>query len=268
MGLDVYLHTAAQAAQNAAYDKACEEWWAEGADGESPRDRATEDERKAWSASYSYTSYDDVPSEEFPDHLFNRRYLRSSYNGGGFNHAVPDLLGTSADEYPNAKGSLYWIFEPMGREWDGDEGALTDADLPKMGACQDRALEIHAALAASDRLRVTTVSPNMFGVPSRRTDHQALAMYRTHVAERGREIEAGDWYSTAGGDLNVYGGGLSILAAIPGMDTFTPGVHLIYRMEGDAFDSYVQSAKITAEFCAEAIMLIKRDGSCKMSWSG
>jgi hypothetical protein len=266
MGLDIYLYTAAQAAQNAAHDKASEEWWADGPDGRSPRDRATEDERKAWSAQYSYASYEDVPSEEFPGHLFNRRYLRSSYNGSGFNRAVPDLIGTStSSEYPNARGSLYWIFEPMGREWDGDEGTLTEADIPKLEQCHDRALEIEGALRASDRLRVVTASPNLFRGPPTTTDHEALAKYRATAATRPADDDG--WWSNA--EMDWYSPGLTILAAIPGMATFNiPGVHLVYRMEGEGFESYVQSAKIVAEFCAEAIMLIRRDGTCRLSWSG
>jgi hypothetical protein len=116
VGLDIYLYTAEQAARNAAYDKAVEEWYG-GEDGQSPHDKATDEERKAWSAAHSYTSYEDVASERYPGHLFNRRYLRSSYNGGGFNRAVPEMLGhADGDE---ERGSLYWIFEPMSREWDG-----------------------------------------------------------------------------------------------------------------------------------------------------
>jgi len=45
-------------------------------------------------------------------------------------------------------------------------------------------------------------------------------------------------------------------------------VHLVYRASDGGFDSYVQAAEITAEFCDEAIALIERDGSCEMSWSG
>jgi hypothetical protein len=266
MGLDIYLYTAAQAAQNAAYEKASEEWWADGPDGTSPRDRATEEERQAWSAQYSYTGCDDVPSEEFPEHLFNRRYLRSSYNGAGFNRVVPDLVGSSTEkEYPNARGSLYWIFESMGREWDGDEGILGPEDIVRLRAARIRALDVADALLKSDRLRVLTISPNMFGPRPTLDDAGALAKYRTKAAER--PIADDDWWSNI--DMEVFGGGLTVLAALPGMATFNiPGVHLVWRMDEDGIESYVQSAKITAEFCDEAIMLIERDGSCKMSWSG
>lgn len=264
MGLDISLYTAAETAGNEAYDRAWDEWHAENSDGESPYDRASEEERKAWSATHSYVSSIDAPSELYPSHLFNRRYLRSSYNGSGFNNAVPDLIGTSIDaEHPNARGSLYWIFEPMGREWDGDKGTLTVDDIPKLRSCRQRAVEVKDALSRSDRLRVFTVSPNMFMPQPKTSDDEALLMYRKHVAERG---EPDGWY--ASGQLDVFGGGVPVLAAIPGLATFNvPGVHLIYRM-GEGFDSYVESAHIVAEFCDEAIGLIERDGSCRISWSG
>lgn len=63
--------------------------------------------------------------------------------------------------------------------------------------------------------------------------------------------------------------GLTILAAVPGRRTFNvPAVHLVYRMEPDGRDHYVATAEITAEFCDEALDLIRRDGSAVMSWSG
>jgi hypothetical protein len=152
----------------------------------------------------------------------------------------------------------------MGREWDGNEGTLTADDIDKLRASKSRALDVADALRKCDRLRVFTVSPNMFSEMPSHSDDDALRMYREH--RDAREIKPDDWYSTRG--LEVFGDGLSILAAIPGKATFgIPGVHLIYR-SGDGFESYVQSAEIVAEFCDEAIGLIERDGSCHMSWSG
>lgn len=272
MGLDIYLYSAEHAAASKRRDEASEALYESGPDGKCPRDLMTDDEYKAWSDEHPWVSHEDAPSAAYPGHMFNRRYLRSSYNAGGFNHAVPDLLGSATEtEYPNARGSIYWIFEPMGREWDGDEGTLTAADIDPLRAARARALEVADALKASDRLQVTTISPNMFGGPAKHKDHDALAMYREHMATRTGPMfeEDGGSYSTNGGDLNVFGGkGLPILAAIPGMDTFTPGVHLIFRMEDEGFDFYTQAAEIIVEFCDEAIALIERDGSCEMSWSG
>lgn len=261
MGLDIYLYTRELAAQNDVHDRASEALY-ERPDYES---LTGDEKRAAYRALPPYAPHVGVPSERYPDHLFNRRYLRSSYNGGGFNHAVPEMLATSGEEsYPHERGSLYWIFEPLGREWDGDDGDLTEADLPALAECRKRAETVARDLAGSDRLRVITVSPNIFSEQPKTTENEALAMYRARpVTSFGDD----SWYSVC--DMNVFGKGLSILAAIPGIGTFKePGVHLIYRAKDDGFDSYVQSAEIVVEFCDEAIALIERDGGCRMSWSG
>jgi hypothetical protein len=260
MGLDIYLHTAADAAANAAHDEASNAFY-----GRPDYEQLSKDERKAIrDAMPPYVTHADVPSTRYPDHLFNRRYLRSSYNNGGFNHAVPQLLQTSGEkEYPHERGSLYWIFEPMGREWDGDEGDLTPDDIPKLRKARERAQTVAYELATSDRLQVTTISPNAFSGPSSITDDEALAMYRAELP-----LRHDDWYSK-GPSLNVFGDGLTVLAAVPGKATLgEPGVHLIYRTADEGYASYVQSAEIVVEFCDEAISLIERDGGCSMSWSG
>lgn len=260
VGLDIYLHDLEYRAQEKAHEKAWDDVYASGR-----WEKPTDEEKRAWRDENPYPSTRGYPSEKYPNHLFERRYLRSSYNGGGFNHAVPEMLATAGHEatYPNERGSLYWIFEPMGREWDGDEGILTDEDIPKLEESKARAEMVAEELRKSDRLRVFTASPNMFSEPPQTDDNGALRMYREHVADR----EPDGWYSSR--DMDVFGGGITILAAIPGKASFNiPGVHLIYRAADDGFDSYVQSAEIVAEFCDEAIALIKRDGSCEMSWSG
>jgi hypothetical protein len=250
MGLDVYLYTKAQAEANAAHDKAWEDY--------ENQTFASDAERKAYEdAMPGYEHYTSVTSEKYPGHLFGRRYLRSSYNGGGFNNAVPSLLR-------NDHG-LYWIFEPMGREWDGDKGTLTADDIDKLSECKARALQVADELRKSDRLRVLTVAPNMFRQPPTISDDEALARYREKLVD-GR-VRPDGWWSSA--EMDVFGDGLTVLAAIPGRSTFdVPGVHLIYRQGDEGIDSYIQSAEIVAEFCDEAIALIREDGGCSMSWSG
>lgn len=260
MGLDIYLSSAADAEADRLHYSAYDD-----------DNTMSDEERKIWLAEHPSSPLQDTPSHQYPDHLFKRDYLRSSYNDSGFNHAVPEMLGSSSSGmYPNERGSLYWIFEPTGRNWHngGDEAPFTSDDVPKLLECKQRALDVAQELRNSDNLRVMAISPNIFSGPSAITEDEALQMYREHVIQRGGEPKDGDWYSQ-GPSLNVFGGGLKVLAAIPGMGTFKePSVHLIYRASNEAFDSYIQSAEITAEFCDEAISLIERDGSCKISWSG
>ena len=51
------------------------------------------------------------------------------------------------------------------------------------------------------------------------------------------------------------------------MDTLgSPCALFVYR--STEVQHYIETAKITAEFCEEAIALIERDGSVYMIWSG
>ena len=87
----------------------------------------------------SDSTHGDVVSEKYPEHLFNRRYLRSSYNGGGYNRAVPDFLADP--DRPAAYGSLDWIFEPVRVEPDEYETELTEALIPALEQAKARAIE-------------------------------------------------------------------------------------------------------------------------------
>lgn len=122
-------------------------------------------------------------------------------------------------------------------------------------------------LRACDCIRVTTISGNPFGATARFSDDEALALYREKAAKPS-PFKGG--YVSEGGNFHSYGeDGLPVLAAIPGVDHYNkPGVHLIYKLGEDTTNSYAESAATVAEFCDEAIMLIERDGSCSLSWSG
>jgi hypothetical protein len=261
MGLDITLYEAERARADDEREKAWDVIWERKESGE-----VTEAEAKdLWNDLPPYQSPTEVPSERYPEHLFNRRYLRSSYNGGGFNNAVPNLVGQDH--------GLYWIFEPLGREWDGDEGWLSADDLPALRECKARAEQVARELASSDRLRVTSVSANQFGGAEflRVTDDDALAKVREQLAGDSR-ADDGKWWGSK--DLDWFGCGIDVVAMVPGgerrffSDDMWPTVHVVYRASDDGFASYVQSAEITAEFCDEAAALIERDGSVRISWSG
>lgn len=268
MGLDIYLYTAAEAAANDAHDAASNAFY------ERPDyEKLTEDERRAaYKALPPYAPQTDVPSERYPEHLFNRRYLRSSYNGGGFNRAVPDFVG--------ADHSLYWIFEPMKREWDSeDNGDLNVLDLRLLRQCRERAEQVVEELRACDPMRVMTESP-IFGdrehmwskLPS---EDQVLDWYRqekaTHASPeaRARAHWQDGGYSNAKGLVLGFDEGFEVLAITLGADPLgRPAAAVVYRPNQDAIDSYVQSAEIIVEFIDEALGLIEKDGSARISWSG
>jgi len=275
MGLDIYLSPIADAAANKRH------YEAENAFYERPDyDQLTDEQKDEIRATIPpYVSHEDVPSTRYPDHLFNRRYLRSSYNAGGFNHAVPDMLATNeTGTYPNQYGSLYWIFEPMGREWDGDEGTLTGADVPLLEQCRARALEVAEKLKTADPLRTGTAS-GMLGDRDhlwRRPPSEAevLAWYREeqrrHAAQDPKQREMfGEGYSNAKGTVFGFDSGIEILAATATVGILgQPEAIIVYRASKETVESYIQSAEIVVEFIDEALMLIERDSMAHLSWSG
>lgn len=132
MGLDIYLYETGQHEADEAYEAAWEALYHRKESGEI--DQVEYDHLRGELPKAG--GHADVRSERYPDHLFNRRYLRSSYNGSGFNNAVPDLLGEDH--------GLYWIFEPMGQlssEWlkfsDDDALRMVREALAKPSASPD-----------------------------------------------------------------------------------------------------------------------------------
>lgn len=279
MGLDISLYTLADAQQDAIHDEASNAFY------ERPDyNSLTEQERDRLRAEIpAYAPRVDVPSEKYPEHLFNRRYLRSSYNGAGFNRAVPDMLaGLDQDavaEFASSEGddvgSLYWIFQPMGREWDGDDGMLNKVDVPGLEAARDRAKWVADALAKCDPLRVMAIHMPIFGLQDHcwstpPTEGEVLSWFRAEMADHAKHPSpfGGDHaYSNAKGTILGFKTGMDILAVTLGKDVLgQPSPMIVYRSE--AVDSYIQSAEIVVEFCDEAIALIERDGGAQMSWSG
>ena len=256
MGLDIYLYTRQAHEQNERHNQEWETLWQQREAGEISETRY--DELRKSITEYAYA--EDVPSAAHPEHLFNRRYLRSSYNGAGFNRAVPGLIGDGHD--------LYWIFAPMEREWDGDEGVLTADDIPKLRECKARAEQVAAEIRASDGLRVMSLSPNQFaGTDFLKVDEDAaIAMVREKAAAPKTPFGSGWWSSL---NFDWFGGDLEVVATVWGGAVLGgPALHVVYKGSDEGRESYVQSAEIVAEFCDEAVALIERDQSAFMVWSG
>ncbi|WP_027946570.1 hypothetical protein [Amycolatopsis taiwanensis] len=268
MGLDVYLYSKGEQAYSDAHEKAWEDWWETAKDLD---DEARKVSREAANLPPS-PGLPSAPSEKYPEHLFDRRYLRSSYNGSGFNHAVPDMIGSNgAGDYPHQRGSLYWIFEPVRGDSDEYEFELTEGSIPALETAKARALEIADELRKCDPLGVMSESP-LFGAAEHMwrelpTESEVLDWYRSEKDRNANRNTAwGESYSTAKGLVFGLTEGLEVLAVTLGRDSLgRPSAILVYRSQ--ARDSYVQSAEITAEFCDEAISLIRRDGAAFIHWS-
>jgi len=262
MGLDIYLYTNDEQQSNDAYEKASEEYWQVWSD--------KPDSPEKTAAKPKYQSSVDVPSKKYPDHLFNRRYLRSSYNEGGFNRAVPDMVGKNHD--------LYWIFEPViGSNPEPYHTVLTNPTA--LERVKQRALNVAQDIRDSDPLRTTTADC-MLGQREHQwqqlpTEDEVLAWYREEQKRERNQLSDGG-YTTAKGTIFGFGKGIEILAATLGRNSLgaiLPGLNqstavLVYRMDEETKQSYIQSAEIVAEFCDEASELIRKDGSAHMHWSG
>jgi hypothetical protein len=263
MGLDVYLYSREQAEANDAHEKAWEAWYEQW--GERPDSPEKETARKALP---EYVSAEGKPSEAHPDHLFNRRYLRSSYNSSGFNRAVPDMVSREHD--------LHWIFEPVKLE-DQYEMELTEASIPALQVARKRALQVASEIRACDPLRVSdemsTVGEAAHMWHQLPTDDQVLDWYR---AEKEKHTgKPNPWggddysYSSAKGAILGFTKGMEVLAITMGQNVLKqPCAMFVYRVSDEVKEDYAISAEITAEFCEEAIALIREDGSATLHWSG
>lgn len=258
MGLDVYLYEKAHHEQNAKHDREWEALWARKDRGEIT-EAEYDDLRKTIT---QYASSEDVPSAINPGHLFNRRYLRSSYNASGFNSIAENISGHG----------LYWIFEPLDAEFDGWDGVLGLEHIEPLTRCRERALQVAEEFGSWDRLRVIEFDAPLLGGRDHQwskppTKDQVLAWGREELT-RERSMSGG--YSCAKGE--VFPEGLELLAITLGTPAFAFRSSIaafgVYRADDDSVEHYTQSALITAEFCEEAIALIERDEAAYMSWSG
>lgn len=279
MGLDVYLYERAEQEASAAHSTAWDDWYARF--GERSDDDAAATQSKlehemgilgheadcsecVHAAIPADVTSSDVPSRRYPGHLCNRRYLRSSYNSSGFNRAVPDFL---AD--PDA--TLNGIFAPVLGDSDEYSFGLTDASTAALDQAKGNALIVADRLAKCDPLRVMEATA-MIGPPNHLwsdlpTDDEVLAWYRSEKessADRAWLADGG--YSTAKGGVLGFAKGQEVFAMTLGKDVLGRACAMaVYR--GDV-SSYIESAEIIAEFCDEAVMLIRRDGAVFMHWSG
>jgi hypothetical protein len=295
MGLDIYLYTRAEQEANKAHSDGWDRVWNEFHDEQTGnlKPGKTDEEYSAASAQVPpYRGSSDRPSERYPDHLFKRNYLRSSYNDSGFNRAVPNMLAREDVD-------LYGIFEPViGADPEPYETLLTAETIPALEQVKERALAVAAGLRATDPLRVMHVSAPILGDQEHMWNHlpsedEVLAWYREEQQKRQAAVESASrmdreeyGYMTAKGEVFGFTKGMEILAVTMGANPLrqfsqqfppntvggqmgvAPQVVLVYRQTEEGTKSYIESAEIIAEFCDEAIMLIKADGSCHMHWSG
>lgn len=260
MGLDVYLYTKAEAENDRLHYEEEEAFYGKEYDIEHTEEEIEEFRKNR---KYSWQGSSDVSSKKYGGQtLCNRRYLRSSYNGGGFDSAVPQMTG-------NENYTFDWIFGEVKEHQDYRVPLDKDA-VPALMIARERAAEVAQALRDMDApVKVATVSPNPFLAQPNRTATDAIAWYREQLEKVSGmpEMFQHGWSS---GDGEFFGkNGLEVVAAVPGAGLLgNPAVHLVFRVNLDTVVSYIETADIVGEFIDEALELIDTDGFCEMRWSG
>lgn len=259
MGLDIYLTTDADNAAEKAYSEAWDELWSRKDSGEITE--AEYDELRKELPSYPPKA--SVPAQADPEHLCDRRYLRSSYNASGFNRVVENTSGQD----------LYGIFEDV---YQGDQEEypqqLTEADIPGLRSAAAKARATAEAFSAWDRLQVAEIGRLVLGSQDHLwseppTEGQFLEWVRGEFARREAGNDSFTSYSTGKGD--IFAEGMTIVAASQGRNGFFGSSCLVaVRADDSTVEHYRNTALIAAEFCEEAISLIERDGRCWLGWSG
>jgi len=267
MGLDVYTYTRAEQEAHDAFAARWNEDSDEGNDNPygKPYGEWTEDEKKAeWAEREALPGPTSTPSQKYPDNINSRRYLRSSYNAGGFNSFVPEVTHNDSFDY-------YGIFSPLG---DLNDYLIKVDDPAKVKECRDRAVTCAAALEKlrgehvyrADPQRAISLRPQDTDGPM--NQEQALRYFHTMRMEHAEKADNSGWdaFGTAQGDFWL-GDPLEVVALIPGVDFMgTPCVHAIHRFK--MHESYIDSAHVLVEFCDELLDLIAQDGHAYLHWSG
>ena len=216
MGLDVYLH------DNAVKYEDIEEY----------------EDGSSWSET-RYRETQDSKSFPHPDHICTRRYLRSSYNGGGFNSVAGNLISKD----------LYWIFEPC-METDADYILRPTRD--QLLEAQKRAEIVRTELMAVEPVNVAAFSNNTFKSWPEVDAEAALGIYRDRKEKR----ESGkgsvfDDFSDADGSF-YFDAPVKARAFIPGVEFGRKCMWVVYETD---LTFYLEMADIIVEFVEEALQM-------------
>jgi hypothetical protein len=201
---------------------------------------------------YEYETTAEVDSVAHPEHYWKRNYLRSSYNGSGFNHAVGEVCEGRA---------LYWVFEKMREGADDPYGGDFRPTDEQLQDARERALALLDEYRGRESVGVDWQSATPLrpqdGVPSMAED--AIAKYREEAA-RAFDPVMGGAYSNAVG-VFYRSEPLKVRAIIPGMGFMGSGVYIIYERDKTW---YVEACEILVEFIDEALSHPERS----ITWSG
>lgn len=155
----------------------------------------------------------EIDSKKYPKHYFKVGYLRSSYNPGGINNILNNLLGEKAD--------LYYIFQPE------DQYEFQ----PDWLGAKSRTMEVlekyRKAMARSGGVKIVKFMANMFIDPNElcSSEKQALDIFTrereryeaSKSEDKNKPFILGD-YSNRDGEFFFNDTGLTVRAVIHGVE--------------------------------------------------
>jgi len=201
----------------------------------------------------------DIDSKVHPEHMFKIGYLRSSYNSGGINHVLDDVLGEGKN--------LYYVFEP------NDEYRFS----PNWGKCHKRAIEIRDAyakhIAENGSYYVIESFPNLLDPSSSSAIDTTEKALKVFLAEKRKKqeskIQDEDFmsYSNREGTFCFRKEAFPVRGIIPGVSRFGDlrGAYLVVENdEGSKW--YRQATEIVVEMC-EWVLSQEKPEEFYLHWS-
>lgn len=248
MGLDIYLH-----------DRGRNLHFGEDENGKIPEKWYEQDRSQAKSQKYS-------------DHYCERTYLRSSYNGSGFDRVVGNLIGES----------FYTIFGPeipdgaLNPDYPDEPDYYVDKRIPTVEGRKEllrkalvRAREVTAKLKAVEMpLSAMAIDAEGFEPPVDEEEAikkvtEEYKRHQEHLAQHpDRKDWIGGWYSNRSGHYFFGDKQLEVIAAFPTVDIL--GRRAVMLVSKRDITWYIQAAEITEEFIEYALTL----DDPRISWSG
>lgn len=180
-----------------------------------------------------------LPSAKYPDHYFKIGYFRSSYNAGGIDHVMKDLIDKRLSDICGADDE--YEFQP-------------DWQMMKINA-QAAINEINQQIQrAGGPVQVKCVAQNMFSNPAdfRAINNEKAAMdayiaeHQSHSERKAKDGETFSAYSNRNGEF-YFDAPIEVHGIIPGVEKFAgerPCHYLIIK--GD-LDWYVKAIEIVIE---------------------
>jgi len=184
----------------------------------------------------------DEPSENYPEHLCNKRYLRSSYNEAGFNFVARRLVGKD----------MYYIFQPGNTD---DDGRIKYTHN-ELRIARQRAIEV------IERFRTLYLKENLYGVTAVRhnifkaqetTEDKVLEIVYNEEKSKEGIREKYNYSNIKGHFFFCYP--LEVVAILPGKDAMGECIWIVYKMDEEVFQHYMQTAEIILEFIDNALTL-------------